>query len=82
MNFKEAEAKLARIAGKNYRSLRYEKIVDQFGPVKTMCTIYSDDDGYTSAPTWDLVFQKYEAKHNPMQHIEEAPEDEAVEVPE
>ena len=81
MNFKEAEAKLAEIAGGEYCSLKYEKKFLRRGPTETECIIYIHGQGLTSAPTWDLVFQKYEAKFKPMP-VEEVPEDEAMEVPE
>ena len=81
MNFKGAEAKLAEIAGDKYRSLKYEKTLLRGGHATTECTIYIHMQGHTSAPTWDLVFKKYEDKMKPPP-IEEAPEDEAMEVPE
>ena len=81
MNFKEAEAKLAEIAGGEYHTLKYEKKFFGKGDAATECIIYIHGQGYTSDRTWDLVFQKYEAKYKPLP-IEEIPEDEAMEVPE
>ena len=81
MNFKEAEARLAEIADGEYHSLGFEKKFLRKGRTETVCTIYIHAHGLTSAPTWDLVFKKYEDKMKPPP-IEEAPEDEAMEVPE
>ena len=81
MNFKEAEAKLAEIAGGEYHTLGFEKKFLRKGRTETVCTIYIHAHGLTSAPTWDLVFHKYEAKTEPLP-IEEVPEDDVMEVSE
>ena len=80
MNFKEAEAKLAEIAGGQYYSLQYEKTTFSDGYAATQCTIYTHEHGHISERTWDRVFQKYKNSINPL--VEEVPEDEPMEVPE
>ncbi|MDD3952224.1 MAG: hypothetical protein PHW59_14015 [Desulfobacterales bacterium] len=84
MNFKEAEAKLAEIAGGRYHCLAYKKAIypeaqfKECAKVETECCLYVHGDGHIYGRTWDEAFKK---KLEPPP-IEEVPEDGAMEVPE
>ena len=77
MTFDEAEAELERIAGGEYRSIKYELTVVRDGVLRARCSVYVANQEWHGGHTWRAALAKLaDAMHGDGVSAVEAPGEE------